>query len=250
MILPIYYKTTLKEIEQMKSNDLIYVNCENCSNEFSFQKKQYTSDLKHKNTYRTTCSFKCFKKLQTSSKIIITNCKTCNKEIAKHEKEISESKSGNVFCSKSCAAKYNNTITKTKYTNKICINCNKLYKPTRSKDSDNCSQLCLMEYGMKSKKLTAIIKRKGANRFDSIRANARLYTKYFYLPKCALCNYDKHFEVCHVIPIKDFIGDYSVYEINNKDNLIHLCPNCHWEFDHNKIDIEVIRQAQVNSLIK
>lgn len=248
MTLPIYYKTTLEEIEQMKANSLIYVNCENCSNEFSFQKKQYTSDLKHRNTYRTTCSLSCFKKLEAKSKIVATNCKVCAKEIYKYEKEILNSKSGFVFCSKSCSAKYSNPL-KSKYQHKTCLNCHTNYKPTRFKDSNNCSQLCLMEYGMKNRKLSDVVKRKGANQFDGVRANARLYSKYFYLPRCALCNYDKHFEVCHIIPLKDFSESYTIYEINNKNNLIHLCPNCHWEFDHNMIDIEIIKKAQINTLL-
>lgn len=59
-----------------------------------------------------------------------------------------------------------------------------------------------------------------------------------------LCNYDKHYEVCHIKDIKDFNGEETIYEVNNKTNLIHLCPNHHWEFDHNQIDLSLIREAQ------
>ena len=84
----------------------------------------------------------------------------------------------------------------------------------------------------------------GANAYDTIRQNARTYSKYFYSAKCLLCNYDKHYEVCHVKDLKDFSGDETIFEVNNKTNLIHLCPNCHWEFDHGQISLEVIRAAQ------
>ena len=112
MSLPIYYITTQDEINKMKSNLLISVNCENCSKIFSIQKKKFTFTLKHNNTYRTTCSLSCFRQLISKNNTILTNCKTCNKEIFKHIKEIEQSKSGFVFCSTSCAAKINNTITK------------------------------------------------------------------------------------------------------------------------------------------
>ena len=88
----------------------------------------------------------------------------------------------------------------------------------------------------------------GANAYDTIRQNARTYSKYFYPAKCLLCNYDKHYEVCHVKDLKDFSGDETIFEVNNKTNLIHLCPNCHWEFDHGQISLEVIRAAQKAAL--
>ena len=90
----------------------------------------------------------------------------------------------------------------------------------------------------------------GANAYDTIRQNARTQSKYFYPAKCLLCNYDKHYEVCHVKDLKDFSGDETIFEVNNKTNLIHLCPNCHWEFDHNQLDIQKIREAQKASLIQ
>lgn len=91
--------------------------------------------------------------------------------------------------------------------------------------------------------------REGSNKFSLIRKNARSYSKYIYPLKCMLCNYDKHFEVCHIKPLNSFDNNVTLYEVNNKTNLIHLCPNCHWEFDHNLIPIEVIIEAQINSLI-
>lgn len=39
-------------------------------------------------------------------------------------------------------------------------------------------------------------------------------------------------DVCHIKPVKNFLSTAMVYEINNPNNLIGLCKNCHWEFDH------------------
>lgn len=49
---------------------------------------------------------------------------------------------------------------------------------------------------------------------------------------CVRCGYAKFVEVCHVQPVESF-PDYATLEVvNHLDNLILLCPNCHWEFDH------------------
>lgn len=50
--------------------------------------------------------------------------------------------------------------------------------------------------------------------------------------KCAICGYDNHVEIAHIRPVSDFPGDTLISEINSKDNLIALCPNHHWEYDH------------------
>ena len=50
--------------------------------------------------------------------------------------------------------------------------------------------------------------------------------------QCELCCYDKHVEVCHIKPIGSFDGNTKISKINSYNNLILLCPNCHWEFDH------------------
>ena len=50
---------------------------------------------------------------------------------------------------------------------------------------------------------------------------------------CEKCGYDKHVEVAHRKAVADF-SDYTMLSvINARSNLMLLCPNCHWEFDHN-----------------
>ena len=61
------------------------------------------------------------------------------------------------------------------------------------------------------------------------------------------CGYDKHYEVCYIKDLKDFSRDETFYEINHKSNLIHLCCNCHWEFDKGLIDINTIKEAQLRT---
>lgn len=58
------------------------------------------------------------------------------------------------------------------------------------------------------------------------------YKKLVGVSKCFVCGYDKYTEVCHKKSVSSFPGSATLDEINSVDNLISLCPNCHWEFDH------------------
>lgn len=50
--------------------------------------------------------------------------------------------------------------------------------------------------------------------------------------KCFKCGYDKHIEICHIKPVSQFSLESTIKEVNDTNNLILLCPNCHWEFDN------------------
>jgi 5-methylcytosine-specific restriction endonuclease McrA len=53
------------------------------------------------------------------------------------------------------------------------------------------------------------------------------------LPRvCRNCGYDKHVEICHIRSISSFPDDIPIPVVNDLSNLVALCPNCHWEFDH------------------
>lgn len=68
--------------------------------------------------------------------------------------------------------------------------------------------------------------------FQPIRSRARTVIKN--RTKCEKCGYDKHVEACHIKPISSFSDDTPIDVINAPDNLLALCPNCHWEFDNIK----------------
>ena len=57
--------------------------------------------------------------------------------------------------------------------------------------------------------------------------------------ECSVCGYSTHVEACHIRPVSDFPQDATVGEINDRSNLMYLCPNHHWEFDHGMITVEV-----------
>lgn len=54
--------------------------------------------------------------------------------------------------------------------------------------------------------------------------------------KCAVCGYDKHYEIAHIKAVADFDDD-------TLDNLIALCPNHHWEYDNGLLDLHLYLDA-------
>lgn len=64
--------------------------------------------------------------------------------------------------------------------------------------------------------------------------------------ECAICGYDKYVEVCHIKAVSDFSDSILISEINAVGNLVLLCPNHHWEFDHNLLDKTAVRQERLS----
>ena len=79
---------------------------------------------------------------------------------------------------------------------------------------------------------------KGANnKYTRVRYSARKTHKQITQEPCQICGYEKHVEICHIKPISSFSEETLLEKINAKDNIIGLCPNCHWELDHNLLTI-------------
>jgi hypothetical protein len=88
-----------------KSTDKLPCRCYQCENTFLAIKKNIAQELKYNRGRIKFCSFNCSRKF-LSNKIII-KCTNCAKNFEK--KVVTLNKSGNNFCSSSCAATYNNT---------------------------------------------------------------------------------------------------------------------------------------------
>ena len=75
-------------------------------------------------------------------------------------------------------------------------------------------------------------------------AAVRDLARYMHRDKmvaCMNCGYGKHVEVCHVIPLSAWPDTATIAEVNSTDNILILCRNCHWEFDHAMLDLERLR---------
>ena len=161
--------------------------------------------------------------------MMILKCANCFKSINKTKSELKKSKSGNVYCSSSCAAKTNNKTPKRKLKNK----CNLCHKFIVS-NVTYCPQCYKAKHELSNKTLSEAIKnRKDANRYTGIRGNARKIYMKSNKPKCCIvCGYDKHIEICHVKGISEFSLDTLISVINDPDNLEAMCRNHHWESEH------------------
>ena len=141
------------------------------------------------------------------------------------------------FCSKSCAASYNNKVfpkTRVKRQYK-CIICgmptinDRKYCDEHNPQKVDWSKVTIEE--------TLYNNSNASNSYARIRDSAkRLYKRSNKTKKC-ICGYDKHYEVCHIKPIGSFDKSTPISIVNSLNNLIALCPNCHWEFDHGMLHI-------------
>src|ERR1044072_9280331 len=78
------------------------VNCRNCGKETTKATRRYNESIKH--GWNFFCSIKCRYAFQEKNKEFL--CAWCSKSIIKTPAQLRQIKN-NVFCSKSCAAKYN-----------------------------------------------------------------------------------------------------------------------------------------------
>ncbi len=82
--------------------------CTGCNQEFDCPKKHFNFAIKrNRNLF---CSKNCFYIHKSKLHSVTTNCANCGKEIKKQNSALSRSKTGNLYCSKSCSVSSNNAI--------------------------------------------------------------------------------------------------------------------------------------------
>lgn len=87
----------------------------------------------------------------------------------------------------------------------------------------------------------------GSNKYNYIRGIAFNLVSSLKLEKiCQCCNFSKGVQICHKRAISDFPVDTPMNKVNNIDNLILLCPNCHWLFDHGYNSMEELKKFYDN----
>lgn len=192
-------------------------------------------------SYRNLLKNAGLKELPISGELDVS-CANCHIAFTKQSRDIV--KTSNNFCSRSCAASYNNVARAKFIPVQRCVNCGVEYVNKYRDITRTCSSRCRMEKNMKDTVMSSKINHNGANTYDKIRHNARRYSKHIYPKYCMNCGYNKHYEVCHVVDIKDFDRESTVYDVNQANNIVHLCPNCHWEFDNNGISLSSIKSLQ------
>ncbi len=144
------------------------------------------------------------------------------------------------FCSRSCSASYNNAgVRRHQGESTKCVDCDVVIQ----KGSTRCKTCHGKTFHYGDMTLLEARNEKHLNNGGGVNALVRYRARKFMLDnytECVRCGYDKHIEAAHVKPIADFDENALISEINNSENIIALCPNCHWEFDYGELTLDEI----------
>ena len=155
---------------------------------------------------------------------IEVQCLKCGTIFLKKVSEIR--KSPNNFCSRSCSTSYNNAVFAKRSVSGNCRQCRASIS-TKYVYCNDCRGARLF----KNKTFADVICRSNkASKYCRIREHARKL--YQNVTACEVCGYNKHVEICHIKPLSSYNMTSLVSEVNDRNNIAVLCPNCHWELDN------------------
>lgn len=234
---------TEENFKNAKTTDTFEFVCPVCGEKF-YRTKHYIT--RNHGITPKYCSEKCYRD-DNAKRFITVKCEECGKEYEIEECVYNRKmkKGSNFFCSRSCAAKYNNR----KYPKKekkldTCPICGGV-KDTRSKVCKKCSdkQRTIRDFelghyvGYEGKKTYLTHKctqiRKDARRFMDSESKQEKVCKY-----CHNHEFDEILEVHHLKGILEFDAHTKISEINCDENLVWLCPNHHTMLEKGLIKLE------------
>ena len=157
-------------------------------------------------------------------RIAMTACPVCSKETR-----------NSIFCTRSCAAKFNNVHFPKRRLGGNCAICGCAIPRRNRYCPEHRTNKPLVGSQLKAAILNGSLH--GTHRHSRIRFDARRRYLATHPYRCIRCGYDKHIEVCHKRPVTSFPLDTPISVVNSLDNLLGLCPNCHWEFDHGLLQL-------------
>lgn len=225
------------------NRQLTKFNCHECQ----IPQERYIGYVNNRLQTHLFCSLKCHGKFNSKQNRKFYNCTGCNKPVSKTTSEVKNNK--RIFCNQNCYFKYLKDNQKPKHSKAICGICKINSKLSVSKYCTACHTNKLIN---KTKKQTIKdIRTKGTHQANAyIRGLARkILEKINPNKQCKNCQYNIFVECCHIKPIKDFNETATLYEINNINNLIWLCPNCHYELDHGLLKIDAGSSGEGTVLI-
>jgi hypothetical protein len=128
------------------------------------------------------------------------------------------------FCSRSCAASFNNKrpgVNRRKPEGS-CRDCSQPIHSSR-----------LYCKSCRTKKLVTRTENSNLGRNPYVRNHARkLYIAAGRPLFCALCRYSTHVDICHIKDVRSYPVGTLYAVVNSQENILALCKNHHWEFDH------------------
>ena len=143
------------------------------------------------------------------------------------------------FCSRTCSATYTNarrTAESYRKPENTCRDCETPISAQRTRCRP-ChgawqTERCLSDSVTLEEAVLRYKKHHTSSAYALVRSRARVSMRRAgRLGTCEWCGYDKHTEVAHRVAISEHTPSTTLVEINRPENLLCLCPNCHWEHD-------------------
>lgn len=223
--------------------------CKNCKEPFFKKENHSNADFKRRQFCSPSCASSFNMKVRYPDQDIKRYCLYCNSLIPRAESDTNSSYKIKKFCSMQCSCHASNLSPnrKSRKLPRVCSNCSIPLIDT-TKQRKLCPD-CLILSRLKQFNLTTplsshtkdeLLARRASwqSARDGIRRHAnKVFDSYQKDNACAHCGYDKHTEVCHIKSVSSFDGNATLAEINHIDNLVALCPNCHWEYDNDLLKL-------------
>jgi len=164
-------------------------------------------------------------------------CQNCGTLFNKYPGEVARTNAN--FCSKSCAATYNNKKFPKRISARdyICPRCG----CRKDHKAAYCAK-CVKYFKYRSVQSVPmskyILSGNARIKYSSVRKWAKLMMDYWKVPcKCCICGFTDVLHVAHVRSISSFPGTTLMGEVNSTENLRRLCPNHHALLDLGKISL-------------
>jgi hypothetical protein len=229
---------TLKVFDGSKWRKAVELECEYCK-----KKYLHREDRAKRSRF---CSKEC--KLEYNNNQFTLKCHCCGKLFQRQVSKAYSGKHGFCFCSRECKDKSQSLSgngegfrpKKMGEREKPCAICGNL---SRNKYcSDDCRAEGMNQLAHAFVKNLTLKDFSGTNtaKYRKIREKALQRYNKKKNGICQATGYDKHVEVCHIISLSKFNDITPIEMMNDSRNIILLCPNSHWEFDHNLLPLESI----------
>lgn len=152
------------------------------------------------------------------------------------------------YCSRSCASSVNNqliTRRKKKPQPRTCV-CGSHFD-FRASHSRLCPTCWIVRHEERQsydlRTLGFFVTKNGGNhpswKFAEVRGHCRSINGHLQ-KMCQVCGYATHIEYAHIIALSKWPLTTTLREVNDETNIVVLCRNHHWEFDHGVISLNDI----------
>jgi hypothetical protein len=187
---------------------------------------------------------------------MVVNCKKCGVSFEKADAEIR--KSPNHFCSRSCSVSFHNQgKNRNPPTSWNCKRCGRPFQRIKGHKSRRICEPCTSLFenrddlykGMTIADFQAETIKNGwhhSYKNAEIRRLNRKWNSDLRTMPCAFCGYSRHVELAHIQALASFPVTATLQEVNAVSNIVQLCRNHHWEFDHGFLSLEAIQRQRTS----